>query len=118
MDSIQKVLQNFRKKIVVFLKEIFLLRQLNASKRESLFIFSLQNFLSTDIRLISRRELGEHGRRESGAAHPWKHLSFRRTFVAFTRSDCLFDGSPVGKDASDAKMVTRKMRLIVATRHL
>lgn len=50
MDSIQKVLQNFRKKIVVFLKEIFLLRQLNALKRESLFIFSLQNFLSTDIR--------------------------------------------------------------------
>ena len=40
MDSIQ-VLRNFRKKIVVFLKEIFLLRQLNTLKRESLFIFSL-----------------------------------------------------------------------------
>lgn len=73
-----------------------------------------KKFLSDDLCQNVDVKLGEHRKRESGALILRNFsdavlLILPPNLITFTRTDYLFyDGNPVGKDASDTKMVTKR----------
>lgn len=73
-----------------------------------------KKFLSDDLCQNADVKLGEHRKRESGALILRNFsdavlLILPPNLITFTRTDYLFyDGNPVGKDASDTKMVTKR----------